>query len=120
MRRIRRASVRNMNLHDIQSLNELLKQLDTESDQIRLRSTLQILNRIVLTLTLLALLIMLVPPLSTIDSYIIVFLSIAVNILIEWLIQRERTNVGSYIFVIWTNFGIIIFMISERHCTRNG
>jgi len=102
-----------MNLHDIQSLNELLKQLDTESDQIRLRSTLQILNRIVLTLTLLALLIMLVPPLSTIDSYIIVFLSIAVNILIEWLIQRERTNVGSYIFVIWTNFGIIIFMISN-------
>jgi len=100
-----------MKSQDTQLLNELLKQIDAENDETRLRSTLRMLNLIVLTLTLLALLIMLVPPFSLIDSYIIASISITVNILIEWLIRRERAKVGAYIFTIWTNVGIITFLI---------
>lgn len=100
-----------MKSQDTQLLNELLKQIDAENDETRLRSTLRMLNLIVLTLTLLALLIMLVPPFSLIDSYIIASISITVNILIEWLIRRERAKVGVYIFTIWTNVGIITFLI---------
>jgi len=100
-----------MKSQDTQLLNELLKQIDAENDETRLRSTLRMLNLIVLTLTLLALLIMLVPPFSLIDSYIIASISITVNILIEWLIRRERARVGAYIFTIWTNVGIITFLI---------
>jgi serine phosphatase RsbU (regulator of sigma subunit) len=100
-----------MKSQDTQLLNELLKQIDAENDETRLRSTLRMLNLIVLTLTLLALLIMLVPPFSLIDSYIITSISITVNILIEWLIRRERAKVGAYIFTIWTNVGIITFLI---------
>ncbi|WP_028457043.1 PP2C family protein-serine/threonine phosphatase [Chloroflexus sp. Y-396-1] len=100
-----------MKSQDTQLLNELLKQLDAESDEIRLRSTLRMLNLIVLTLTLLALLIMLIPPFSLIDSYVIVSVSITVNILIEWLIRKEHANIGAYIFTIWTNFGMIMFLI---------
>ncbi len=100
-----------MKSQDTQLLNELLKQIDAENDETRLRSTLRMLNLIVLTLTLLALLIMLVPPFSLIDSYVIVFISITVNILIEWLIQRDRARIGAYIFTIWTNVGIITFLI---------
>ncbi len=100
-----------MKSQDTRLLNELLKQLDIESDETRLRSTLRMLNLIVLSLTLLALLIMLIPPFSLIDSYIIVSISITVNILIEWLIRRERAKVGAYIFTIWTNIGILVFLI---------
>jgi len=99
-----------MKSQDTQLLNELLKQIDAENDETRLRSTLRMLNLIVLTLTLLALLIMLVPPFSLIDSYIITSISITVNILIE-LIRRERAKVGAYIFTIWINVGIITFLI---------
>lgn len=102
-----------MKSQDTQLLSELLKQLDDEGDETRLRSTLRMLNLIVLTLTLLALLIMLIPPFSLIVSYVIVFISIAINILIEWLIWRNHAKIGAYIFVVWTNFGIITFMIAN-------
>jgi len=56
---------------------------------------------------------MLIPPFSLIVSYVIVFISIAINILIEWLIWRNHAKIGAYVFVVWTNFGIITFMIAN-------
>lgn len=100
-----------MKSQDIQSFNELLKQLDIESDQIRLRFTLRMLNILVVTLTIIALLIMLIPPLSLPIAYILVTVSIAINGTIEWLIRRNREIVGARLFVGWTNMGIIVFML---------
>lgn len=100
-----------MKSQDIQSFNELLKQLDIESDQIRLHFTLRMLNILVLTLTIIALLIMLIPPLSLPIAYILVAVSMAINGTIEWLIRRNREIVGARLFVGWTNLGVIVFML---------
>lgn len=100
-----------MKSQDIRSFNELLKQLDIESDQVRLRFTLRMLNILVLTLTIIALLIMLIPPFSLPVAYILVAVSIAINGIIEWLIRINREVVGARLFVGWTNIGVVVFML---------
>ncbi|ABY35946.1 MAG TPA: serine/threonine-protein phosphatase [Chloroflexus aurantiacus] len=100
-----------MKSQDIQSFNELLKQLDIENDQVRLRFTLRMLNILVLTLTVIALLIMLIPPFSLPVAYILVAVSIAINGIIEWLIRINREVVGARLFVGWTNIGVVVFML---------
>ncbi|MGQ9528322.1 MAG: PP2C family protein-serine/threonine phosphatase [Chloroflexus sp.] len=102
-----------MKSQNIQSFNELLKQLDIESDQVSLRFTLRMLNILVFTLTIIALLIMFIPPLSLPIAYMMVAVSLAINGIIEWLIRRNREIVGARLFVGWINAGVIVFMLAN-------
>ncbi|WP_448337168.1 PP2C family protein-serine/threonine phosphatase [Chloroflexus aurantiacus] len=102
-----------MKPQDISSFDVLLRTLDIESEQELLRSILRTLNLMVLGLTLLALGVMFIPPFSEPIAYIVVFISLCVNVLVAWLVKVNREVVGSYLFVIWINTGVCLFVLEN-------
>ncbi|WP_298402299.1 SpoIIE family protein phosphatase [uncultured Chloroflexus sp.] len=102
-----------MKPRDANVVNELLGQIDAQNEQLRLHTMLRMLNNLVVLLTIVALLIMLIPPLSRPLYYAIVVTSLAVNGWIEWLIRHERERIGAVLLVLWTNLGILLIMVAN-------
>ncbi len=94
-------------------MNELLGQIDAQNEQLRLRKILRMLNNIVVLLTVVALLIMLIPPFSLPLYYAIVVTSLAVNGWIEWLTRQKRERIGAILLVIWTNIGVLLIIAAN-------
>lgn len=102
-----------MKPRDAKVVNELLGQIDAQNKQLRLRKMLRMLNNLVVLLTIVALLIMLIPPFSHPLYYAIVVTSLAVNGWIEWLIRQKREQIGAILLVIWTNLGVLLIMTAN-------
>lgn len=102
-----------MKPREAQSVNDHLQRIDSQSERLRLRTMLRMLNGMIVILTIAALLIMLIPPLSHPIYYGIVAISLLINGWIEWLIRQERERSGAILLVTWTNLGILLIMFAN-------
>ncbi|WP_322496118.1 hypothetical protein [Chloroflexus sp.] len=107
------ASVTDMKPREVQSVTERLRQMNVQSERLRLRTMLRMLNGLIVVLTIAALLIMLIPPLSHPLYYVIVVISLAINGLIDWFIRRDRERSGAILLVAWTNLGILLIIVGN-------
>lgn len=102
-----------MKPREVQSVTERLRQMNAQSERLRLRTMLRMLNGLIVVLTIAALLIMLIPPLSHPLYYVIVVISLAINGLIDWFIRRDRERSGAILLVAWTNLGILLIIVGN-------
>ncbi len=89
---------------------DAFRQLENEDERFRLRRNLRILHYTVITLTIVALLVMLIPPFAHPFYYAIVLVSLFINGLVEWLMRTQREQAGAITLIVWMNLGIWLIL----------
>ncbi|WP_298816660.1 PP2C family protein-serine/threonine phosphatase [Chloroflexus sp.] len=98
---------------ELSNFQNLLNQIDVEDEQKRLRVMARALNGLVTLLTVVALLIMLIPPFSHPLYYTIVGISLAINLVVEWTARQNREVFSARLLVVWTNLGVLAIMVAN-------